>query len=241
MFEGLQEDQLAGAIEALLFVSDEPVSTVTLADMLEVDLVRVEQAIAELKESFENDGRGIELREVAGGWRLYTKPIYHELLQEYVLSWDTRKLSQAALETLAIVAYTQPVTRASIVSIRGVISDSPIASLIEKGLIREAGTMNAPGNPILYTTTRTFLEKFGLASINDLPPLEQFAADDETRAFINERLSIAHYDGAAEPEQALDNLESINIQQSLADALAAQLGLVEKIDFGSLVFETDDE
>lgn len=241
MFEGLQEDQLAGAIEALLFVSDEPVSTVTLADMLEVDLVRVELAVSALKESLASNGRGIELREVAGGWRLYTKPIYHELLNEYVLSWDTRKLSQAALETLAIVAYTQPVTRASIVAIRGVISDSPIASLIEKGLIREAGTMNAPGNPILYTTTRTFLEKFGLASINDLPPLEQFAADEETRAFINERLSIAHYDGATEPEQALDNLESINIQQSLADALAAQLGLVEKIDFGSLVFETDDE
>lgn len=241
MFEGLQEDQLAGAIEALLFVSDEPVSTVTLADMLEVDLVKVEQAVSALKESLAGDGRGIEIREVAGGWRLYTKPIYHELLNEYVLSWDTRKLSQAALETLAIVAYTQPVTRASIVAIRGVISDSPIASLIEKGLIREAGTMNAPGNPILYTTTRTFLEKFGLASINDLPPLEQFAADEETRAFINERLSIAHYEGATEPEQALDNLESINIQQSLADALAAQLGLVEKIDFGSLVFETDDE
>ena len=241
MFEGLQEDQLAGAIEALLFVSDEPVSTVTLADMLEVDLVKAEQAVSALKESLVDDSRGIELREVAGGWRLYTKPIYHELLNEYVLSWDTRKLSQAALETLAIVAYTQPVTRASIVAIRGVISDSPIASLIEKGLIREAGTMNAPGNPILYTTTRTFLEKFGLASINDLPPLEQFAPDEETRAFINERLSIAHYDGATEPEQALDNLESINVQQSLADALAAQLGLVEKIDFGSLVFETDDE
>jgi len=241
MFEGLQEDQLAGAIEALLFVSDEPVSAVTLADMLEVDLVKVEQAVSALKDSLAGDGRGIEIREVAGGWRLYTKPIYHELLNEYVLSWDTRKLSQAALETLAIVAYTQPVTRASIVAIRGVISDSPIASLIEKGLIREAGTMNAPGNPILYTTTRTFLEKFGLASINDLPPLEQFAADEETRAFINERLSIAHYEGATEPEQALDNLESINIQQSLADALAAQLGLVEKIDFGSLVFETDDE
>ena len=241
MFEGLREDQLAGAIEALLFVSDEPVSTVTLADMLEVDLVRVEQAIAQLEEALGSDDRGIELREVAGGWRFYSKPQFHELLQEFVLSWDTRKLSQAALETLAIVAYTQPVTRASIVAIRGVISDSPIASLIEKGLIREAGTLNAPGSPILYTTTRTFLEKFGLASINDLPPLEQFAPDEETKAFINERLSIAHYDGASAEELALDQLESINIQQSLADALAAQLGLVEKIDFGSLVFETDDE
>lgn len=241
MFEGLKENQLAGAIEALLFVSDEPVSAVTLADMLEIELVQVEQAVSKLKESLESDDRGIELREVAGGWRLYSKPRFHDLLQEFVLSWDTRKLSQAALETLAIVAYTQPVTRASIVAIRGVISDSPIASLIEKGLIREAGTMNAPGNPILYTTTRAFLEKFGLASINELPPLDQFAADEETKAFINERLSIAHYDGASESEQALDQLESVNIQQSLADALAAQLGLVEKIDFGSLVFETDDE
>ena len=108
MFEGLQKDQLAGAIEAMLFVTDEPVGTIALADMLEVDPADVESALVGLRDKLEAENRGIQLREVAGGWRLYTHPAYHELIEKYVLSWDTRKLSQAAMETLAIVAYTQP-------------------------------------------------------------------------------------------------------------------------------------
>ena len=104
MFEGLQKDQLAGAIEAMLFVTDEPVGTIALADMLEVDPADVESALVGLRDRLEAENRGIQLREVAGGWRLYTHPAYHELIEKYVLSWDTRKLSQAAMETLAIVA-----------------------------------------------------------------------------------------------------------------------------------------
>ena len=105
------------------------------------------------------------------------------------MSWDTRKLSAAALETLAIVAYTQPVTRAQISSIRGVSSDSSINSLIEKGLVREAGVADAPGNPTLYATTKTFLEKFGLNSVKDLTDIAEFAPDEETRRLIAQRLS----------------------------------------------------
>ena len=111
MFEGLQESQLEGALEALLFVTDEPASAITLADMLEVEPAEAEAALGRLRERLAASGGGIVLREVAGGWRLYTHPAYHELVERYVLSWDTRKLSQAALETLAIVAYSQPVTR----------------------------------------------------------------------------------------------------------------------------------
>ena len=136
MFEGLQKDQLAGAIEAMLFVTDEPVGTIALADMLEVDPADVESALVGLRDRLEAENRGIQLREVAGGWRLYTHPAYHELIEKYVLSWDTRKLSQAAMETLAIVAYTQPTTRAQVASVRGVNSDSSINSLVEKGLVR---------------------------------------------------------------------------------------------------------
>ena len=117
MFEGLQKDQLAGAIEAMLFVTDEPVGTIALADMLEVDPADVESALVGLRDRLEAENRGIQLREVAGGWRLYTHPAYHELIEKYVLSWDTRKLSQAAMETLAIVAYTQPTTRAQVATI----------------------------------------------------------------------------------------------------------------------------
>ena len=100
MFEGLQKDQLAGAIEAMLFVTDEPVGTIALADMLEVDPADVESALVGLRDKLEAENRGIQLREVAGGWRLYTHPAYHELIEKCVLSWDTRKLSQAAMERL---------------------------------------------------------------------------------------------------------------------------------------------
>lgn len=303
MFSGLQDDQLKGALEAMLFVTDEPVGTIALADMLEVEPAEVERALVDLRAQFEEENRGVQLREVAGGWRLATHPAYHELIERYVLSWDTRKLSQAALETLAVVAYSQPVTRAGVASVRGVNSDSSINSLVEKGLVREAGTADAPGNPMLYATTRAFLEKFGLRSVADLPDLDQFAPDDEVRAFIQERLSATREasGGALAPKGEADILDDIVLgdddpqvisldamsaaadalgvpeakgapampetgdvlvvpavapslstesaysaspadpQSLLADAMAAGFGLTEKIDFDSLVFETDDE
>lgn len=181
---------IQGAIEALLFVSDEPVSAMTLAGMLEIDLACAQEALDALRDRLEATDAGVQLREVAGGWRLYTHPRYHELVEKYVISWDTRRLSQAALETLAVIAYGQPITRNGIVAVRGVNSDSPINSLIEKGLVREAGREQSPGQPILYATTRAFLEKFGLASVAQLPDLEEFAPDEESRNLIRERLGV---------------------------------------------------
>lgn len=269
MFQGLDESQLAGAVEALLFVTDEPVGVITLADMLEVDPKLVEQTLVDLRERFEREGCGIQLREVAGGWRLYTHPAYHELVERYVLSWDTRKLSQAAMETLAIVAYLQPVTRAGVASVRGVNSDSSINSLVEKGLVREAGQADAPGSPTLYATTRGFLEKFGLRSVRDLPDLDQYAPDDATRELIRERLSASSENVYVAPAAQADGEDDDPFadvrfdfddegdagqlsggqtgpageaaQQTLADAMAASFGLVDKIDFDNLTFETDDE
>ena len=319
MFEGLDQAQLPGAIEAMLFVTDEPVGVIELADMLEADPKLVEQALMDLREKLEREQRGIQLREVAGGWRLYTHPVYHDLVEKYVLSWDTRKLSQAAMETLAIVAYLQPCTRAGVASVRGVNSDSSINSLVEKGLIREAGQADAPGNPTLYATTRGFLEKFGLRSVRDLPNLDEFAPDDATRQLIRERLSAGGQEARVAPEaqvpdgEAADPLDGLQFdfedegadgalttekgsrdvgaggenrssrqaaperaaaggqlplsaddpdrdasgshaafpagdgpassaaQQMLADAMAQSFGLVEKIDFDNLKFETDDE
>ena len=187
---------------------------------------------------------------MAGGWRLESHPRYHELIEKYVLSWDTRRLSQAALETLAVVAYCQPITRNGVASVRGVSSDSSINSLVEKGLLREAGTQDAPGNPVLYATTTTFLEKFGLRSVADLPPLESFAPDEETRAFIAERLNIVRpedetYSLDTETEKKVEDLaraESMQeaMQTMLSDALAAGVGAVEKINFDELVFDEDD-
>ncbi|MEC4272501.1 SMC-Scp complex subunit ScpB [Adlercreutzia sp. R25] len=286
MFQGLQENQLEGAVEAMLFVTDEPVGTITLAEMLECEVGAVEAALVRLREDLETRGAGIQLREVAGGWRLFTHPAYHELIEKYVLSWDTRRLSAAAMETLAIVAYTQPVTRAGVASVRGVNSDSPLNSLVEKGLVREVGTADAPGNPVLYGTTRGFLEKFGLRSPADLPDLADFAPDEETRRLITERLSATREDAAVSDEQARTMARSLmgedyaegdgeamlfdeemaegadaaaasldaateelgdasgrtaDTDAMFARAIASTLGVVDKIDFDSLVFETDDE
>jgi segregation and condensation protein B len=191
-------DNLCSAVEALLFVSDEPVSAATLARILERNPSEVDEALSDLATRLEEDERGIQLREVAGGWRLYSHPAFHELIERYVISWDTRSLSQAALEALAVIAYHQPATRAAVNGIRGVNSDAVISSLVEKGLVRESGRDSGPGNAILYATTRTFLEKFGLKSLKDLPPLEDFAPDEASREFIKARLSSAGADAETE-------------------------------------------
>lgn len=181
--------ELMGAAEALLFVSDEPVSSAKLAAILEISPLEMDEVLTELAAEYADENRGMQLREVAGGWRFYSHPAYHDLIERYVISWDTRRLSQAGLEVLAIIAYHQPVTRAGINAIRGVNSEGVVSSLVEKGLVREMGRDDAPGNAILYGTTRSFLERFGLKSVKDLPPLEDFAPDEESREYIRERLS----------------------------------------------------
>jgi segregation and condensation protein B len=178
-----------GVLEALLFVSDEPVSSQRLAKIMEIPEAAVRTNLLALRDEYERDNRGFQLREVAGGWRLYTHPAYHAQVEQLVLSWDTRRLSQAALEALACIAYNQPVTRAGVNAIRGVNSEGVVASLIEKGLVREVGRDKGAGNAILYGTSKAFLERFGLKDLAELPPLEQFAPDEETARAINERLS----------------------------------------------------
>lgn len=258
---GFSDTEIKGAIEALLFVTDEPVNILTLADAIQIDPRKVEEALVSLQDELLHENRGIQLREVAGGWRLVTHPVYHELIERYVSSWDTRKLSQAALETLAIVAYCQPVTRNEISSIRGVSSDSSVNSLLEKGLLREAGVQDSPGNPALYGTSKAFLEKFGLKNVSELPPLEGFAPDDETKALIAERLRVVRItedevpmpsEGATasltssthgvsfeESSEESERLAQNAMHTMLNDALASTAGVVDKINFDELVFEED--
>lgn len=183
------QTSLRGAIEALLFVSDEPVFAARIAKVLDADNDAVSGELAAIAEEYRQAERGFQLREVAGGWRFYTHPAYHDQIEAFVLSWDTRRLSQAALEALAVVAYHQPVTRAAVNAIRGVNSEAVIASLQEKGLIREIGRDKVQANALLYGTTKAFLEKFGLKDISELPPLEEFAPDAETENAIRDRLS----------------------------------------------------
>ncbi|MBM6775768.1 SMC-Scp complex subunit ScpB [Collinsella tanakaei] len=187
--ETLEPSSLKGALEALLLVSSDPVSASSLGSALGITPGEAASLLAELKVEYEEANRGFQLREVAGGWRLFTHPAFHDQVESFVMSWDTQKLSQAALETLAVIAYHQPVTREMVKGIRGVNSDGVISSLVDKGLVREMGRDPQRGQAIIYGTTTAFLEKFGLRSIRDLPDLEQFAPDEQTRQFIRERLS----------------------------------------------------
>lgn len=185
----LDPESLKGALEALLLVSSDPVSASALGQALSITPGETASLLAELSVEYREANRGFQLREVAGGWRLFTHPAFHDQVESYVLSWDTQKLSQAALETLAVIAYHQPVTREMVKGVRGVNSDGVISSLVDKGLVRELGRDAQHGQAILYGTTNAFLEKFGLRSTRDLPDLEQFAPDEQSRQFIRERLS----------------------------------------------------
>ena len=222
---------LMGAVEALLFVSDEPVGAVRLAALLGEQPARIDAVLQALQDEYAQDNRGMQLREVAGGWRFYSHPAYHELIEGYIRSWDTRRMSQAALEALAVIAYHQPVTRASVNAIRGVNSEAVISSLVEKGLVKEVGREKSAGAAILYGTTRTFLEKFGLKSVRDLPPLEDYAPDEATRQFIRERLSSPSAE--EQPASAEDEQAALSVLLSRDD------GQPEEVDRGEDEREDD--
>lgn len=214
--EALDSSSLRGALEAMLLVSSDPVSAPALASILSITPGECASLLAELQVEYQEKNRGIQLREVAGGWRLFTHPAFHEQVEALVLSWDTQRLSQAALETLAVIAYHQPVTREMVKGIRGVNSDGVISSLVDKGLVRELGRDPQHGQAIIYGTTSAFLEKFGLRSTKDLPDLEQFAPDEQSRQFIRERLSgrsiqstLEDVDDDLEEERELIDIEEM--------------------------------
>ena len=166
------------ALEALLFVSDEPLTVSVLAQALDVDRRTAEELCVRLAEELERRGAGVVLRNVAGGWRLFTHPDAAPEVERFVLSSRQSRLTKAALETLAIVAYKQPVTRHQVSSIRGVNSDGVLRALQDKGLIEEAGRDETPGRPVLYATTPAFLERLGLPSLAALPSLAPLLGSD---------------------------------------------------------------
>lgn len=170
------------ALEALLFVSDEPVTALVLAQALGVDRREAERLCEELARTYEEREAGLVLRNVAGGWRLTTSPEAAPVVEAYVLASRHSRLTKASLETIAIVAYKQPVTRHQVSSIRGVNSDGVLRALVDRGLVAEVGREETPGRPVLYGTTPEFLEKLGLPSLSALPPLAPLlgrAADGE--------------------------------------------------------------
>ncbi|GGM30747.1 SMC-Scp complex subunit ScpB [Micromonospora yangpuensis] len=173
----LDDAELRGALEAILLVVDEPVSELLLAQVVEQAPERVGRMLDEIAAGYTAAGHGFELRRAAGGWRLYTRGEYASYVERFVLDGQSVRLTQAALETLAVVAYKQPVTRGRISAIRGVNCDGVIRTLVSRGLVEDCGTEPDSG-AFLYRTTTMFLEKLGLNSVHELPPLAPFLPDD---------------------------------------------------------------
>jgi segregation and condensation protein B len=161
---------VAGALEALLLLAAEPVTEFELAQAVAVPESVVAETLAELVAFYEETGRGFELRQVGGGWRYYTREEYADLITRYVVEGQQSKLSQAALETLAVVAYTQPISRARVSAVRGVNVDGVMRTLLARGLIEESGHDQESG-AVLFATTSYFMERMGLKALEDLPPL----------------------------------------------------------------------
>jgi len=168
---------LRASLEAILLVADEPVPVVVLAQVLERPRNEVEAELRDLAGSYVAEGRGFDLREVAGGWRFYTREDCAPLVERFVSDGQEVRLTQAALETLAVVAYKQPVSRSRVAAIRGVNCDGVMKTLVTRGLIEECGTETESGAH-LYRTTRLFLEKIGINSVADLPPIAPFLPDN---------------------------------------------------------------
>ncbi len=161
-------------IEALIFVSEEPLSAKIIADVLKEDRAVIEKAVTELAEEFNRRDGGLQLREVAGGWQFATRPQYHEHVRAFLKSRPSAKLSIASLETLAVIAYKQPVTVPEILEIRGVQSPSSIKTLLDKKLIVAKGRKETVGRPMMYGTSKEFLLQFGLKDLGELPSVEDF-------------------------------------------------------------------
>jgi segregation and condensation protein B len=166
--------ELVAIVEALIFVADEPLTVKLLAEVLEEDKESIEAAVDELTKEYETRESGLQLREIAGGWQISTRTEFHEEVRKFLKTRPSAKLSLASLETLAVIAYKQPVTVPEILEIRGVQSASAIKTLLEKRLIVTKGHKETVGRPMQYGTSREFLVQFGLKDLSELPSIEDF-------------------------------------------------------------------
>jgi segregation and condensation protein B len=209
-----------GTLEALLFVSDEPLTSSVLAQALEVDRRTVDGLCERLARELDERGSGLQLRNVAGGWRLFSRPESAPVVERFVLSSRQARLTKAALETLAIVAYKQPVTRHQVSGIRGVNSDGVLRALQDRGLIEETGRDDGPGRPLLYGTTPQFLERLGLPSLAALPslaPLLEEAAEPQERT-VDRAVEEPETDGDGGDERPGDSVPASDAEDDAPEA-----------------------
>lgn len=176
-------------LEAIMFAAGEPVRVSDVAAAFGTDVAEVAAALDDLAASYATRDGGLEIRQTAGGWRLYTRSDLSDAVGHFATRSRVGRLSRAALETLAIVAYRQPVTRGEIARIRGVNVDSVLRTLQDRGLVDEVGRADGPAHAPVFGTTPLFLEKIGLASVADLPPLASFAPDEQVAAEIERALA----------------------------------------------------
>ncbi len=192
-------DVTVRAVEAVLMVAEDPVPSGLLAELCEISLPRVDELCAHLARSFADEERGFELVRVAGGWRIQSHPELADHVERFARRGRNARLSAAGLETLAIVAYKQPIARAQISAIRGVNVEGVLRTLVTRGYVAEVGRDPGPGQPALFGTTSVFLESLGLDSLDDLPPLGDFAPDRVTVEALERSLRTAPHDPVPTP------------------------------------------
>ncbi len=199
-------EEIKHAIEALLFASEKPLSPEQIQEAFEEDLgaQEIRRALEALKKEYIEGNRGFKLFEIAGGFQLVSDPRFASYLKRFYQAREKKRLSQASLETLSVIAYRQPATRADIEFIRGVNVDGAIKTLLEKGLIRIVGRKEVPGRPMLYGTTKEFLEHFGMNSIKELPALTEFKQEDIAENLLPPEMKMG------EPTQAKNEEEQVS-------------------------------
>jgi len=213
------EEQIASfkrAIEAVIIVSHDPVPVDLLAQLIEQPVASVERWCEELRSEYATQGRGFELRRVAGGYRYQTHPDQTPYVERFVLHDQKARLSGAALETLAIVAYKQPISRAQVASIRGVDPDGVIRTLQARGYIDEIGRDHGPGQAILFGTTAQFLEKLGIDTLDDLPPIAEFIPDADVVEALEHGLRV-HPIELSDLSEASDRAQAASTSESAVE------------------------
>jgi segregation and condensation protein B len=218
------------AVEAVVMAAIEPVEPQVLAQLVEIPVTEVEALCSDLADEYEREGRGFALVRVAGGYRFQTHPEMAPYVERFVLEGQTARLSAPALETLAIVAYKQPVSRAQLAAIRGVSVESTLSTLEQRGYVQEVGHDPGPGQAILYGTTQLFLERLGLDSLRDLPPLAEFVPEASVVEAL-ERGLLLRTEPDPEPSTDLDDGD---------DADASAPPAAARGPFGEAAAEGDD-
>lgn len=241
-----EEDKMS-VVEALLFVSPSPLSTGSIAEITGIDQGAVREILNRLTDYYSERMGGLVVREVAGGFGFYAVPAAAPYIARLISSQVNPRLTRAALESMAIVAYLQPVSRGLVAEIRGVQSESVIKTLEDRGLVRPAGRGGPPGYPVLYATTPRFMERFGLKSLEELPPLENFSPDEEMVEKIKRSLSWELMDGeGARGERGIAGVgeggpDAAGAGAYTEDTVGSGAGLEEGVGEADTVGPGDDE